>query len=107
MSCMFKPAKLFAPITSTKKLSFLPARKENHCDNQLINDPLICHYPNQITYKAARQTTWDEHIDQYMIASQDIKKAESILYVPIDKDLHLNFQYNNLARNLNKKMISS
>lgn len=102
MSCMYKPAKLFAPITIPIKLSFLPARKEDHCDSQLITAPLICDSSNQITYKAARQTTWDEHIDQHMLASQDIKKAESILYVPIDKDLHLNFQYKNYAKVINK-----
>jgi hypothetical protein len=93
MSCTFKPATVFVSRT-TKTDTYFPARLDR-TDHQ--------------KYIAASVTSWhDDHRDiiSPIFVSKKSKKAESILYAPIDKDHHFDFNYSaTLAHDCNKKVI--
>lgn len=90
-----KPATLFAPITITLSGSYyLPARKEQE---EKIKQK----------YHAATITQWYDHDTvQDILMTSRIKKAESILYVPIEKDRNFDITYHaKLSRDHHTKIL--
>lgn len=87
MSCLLHNQLNVARTNDLQEQTYLPARAER--------------IP---TYIPAQPTIWDEHerpADVHVPnqpsrerAQNDIRKAEGILYVPIDKDLHLTLHHN-------------
>ena len=95
MSFSYKPATLFVPSTATlSEPCYLPARKEQQ---EQIKQK----------YHAATITRWHDHDTvQDILMLSKIKKAESILYVPLEKDRDFDITHHaNLSRNHHTKIL--